>query len=932
MPEAGSREPRSLERLRRTLVIVVCALTAGAAFADTGGWHTLPVPGGRATLSRLGIPEGRERAAVMIDLIRRLHFSIGDTAPLTAALRELAKQGDATDGGVVVLSPLSAQAWAEVLGRPIAPARLVVEILNDERARLLHHGLAGLDVVTRQWFEGPRELLRWLYLNDAAVRSFALFAPAVRVADGAVSIPGGAAAEARWSEVLDSTPRRADQFVRRLFERDAGRTAGLYFVTAAVDEPRRTFILGGHLPPASRAPAFRLLIASFAACYPPRSTAYPFVLRPHDGALLLAEIEVGEAGRLAGPRGRDIWQEVLGDAIRSAPGGTPGDDVDAAWLVDVLCSALAEDRRGVFGTFLAGQRLFADVPAADRADVIAALKARRAYPALFLALEQAGLRRSQTYAAAARHAARVSQISDAGRSITALRGYQGALMLVLNATTAGTLTPDAAAALVESLASGDVTDGRDNGRVAGWIASRWMPAVASVLRPKSGLSAEQTVAAALAGPDPPTLPAMQWEGQRYVVDVAGTVRQRLSDVRARQGGVSLDTVLALNRAAQAIRAGALTPAQVKALRSEFETMARGLETFEAATEYDNDALNPAEAVARAAKELPNLSTEGSRARAGAVAADLVATVDFLLAHVLASWAYAPYLGAADGGALVGGDSSLRHVLGVRAAGRDRGRLRWELAVTPAARGAINGSLLGVQAGLASWSLRRLSSDRVPPPPAIDSNDAIPLTLTATFSNPRRLRDADLTALAAARVKGASLVASARTDAARLVELAQQAAMSPWRRAVLPWMVQGEPGRIEDQFSAIELLRLGGLDLDGVAAWGSIAMAAHTLRLRAPAPWIPEVFAGRTGDGIVGPYGMELMLRVAIVMADLKLPAALAAPVLAYAMRDHLDRVRPVHGADVEAFARQARALTRQQVEDYVGALAAVGPLRPAASQ
>jgi hypothetical protein len=50
--------------------------------------------------------------------------------------------------------------------------------------------------------------------------------------------------------------------------------------------------------------------------------------------------------------------------------------------------------------------------------------------------------------------------------------------------------------------------------------------------------------------------------------------------------------------------------------------------------------------------------------------------------------------------------------------------------------------------------------------------------------------------------------------------------------------------------------------------------------------------------------------------------------LSYAMRDFLDAVRPSHPADFEAFSRQARLLDRMTVEDYLGAIAAVGALRP----
>jgi hypothetical protein len=72
-----------------------------------------------------------------------------------------------------------------------------------------------------------------------------------------------------------------------------------------------------------------------------------------------------------------------------------------------------------------------------------------------------------------------------------------------------------------------------------------------------------------------------------------------------------------------------------------------------------------------------------------------------------------------------------------------------------------------------------------------------------------------------------------------------------------------------------------------------------------------------------------MLRIARILAELKLPAPLASSVMAYAMRDFLDHAKPAHGADIGAFVRQARALDRRAVEDYLGAIAAVGPLRPA---
>ena len=546
----------------------------------------------------------------------------------------------------------------------------------------------------------------------------------------------------------------------------------------------------------------------------------------------------------------------------------------------------------VFATLLAGHRTFRGVSAAELPDVAAALRARRDYPALFMALEHATVRRSRTYAAAARHAALLSRIDDVERSLTAVRQFQGAVALTLNARVADTLTAAAADTLIESLAAVTLVDGRYDGRIVEWLVQHWLPAVRQGLRARDGLSAEQTVAAALAGPANMPLPTVQWEGHAYMVDPAGAMRQRLLEIRARQRGVPLDTVIALYQAARA--------------RANLDAFVPQLQSFTAADEYQGDALDPAEALTRA---------------------DTMRVVDFLTAHVLPSWAYAPYLGTPDRGALVGGDGSLRHRLGVRLMGRDRLQLRWQIPMSPAARGSMQGSIVGVQTGLATWSLRRLASDAVPAAPAIDSNDTMPLTLTAALINPRRLTDADLSHLAAVQAKGTEAVLQARTDPARLDVLASTAALSPWTRAILPWIAREEPERVDDQFSPTERARLGGLKDVELAAWGSVWMPSGSLTPRIPRDRFHELYAGRTTDGIVGGRSIDVVLRIAAYLSELKLPASLAAPVLQFAMRDHLDRVRPFHAADADAFARQARTLTRTQVEDYVGALPAIGPLR-----
>jgi hypothetical protein len=157
-------------------------------------------------------------------------------------------------------------------------------------------------------------------------------------------------------------------------------------------------------------------------------------------------------------------------------------------------------------------------------------------------------------------------------------------------------------------------------------------------------------------------------------------------------------------------------------------------------------------------------------------------------------------------------------------------------------------------------------------------------------------------------------------------------MSPWRLAVLPWLIAEEPERLAEQFTLTHRARLGGLRAADADAWGTAVLAMGCLCLRMPAARIPELVAGRPADGIVGGQSADLMMRIAMLLSDLRLPAELAAPVLSYAMRDFLDAVRPSHAGDFDAFSRQAQLLDPTTVEDYIGAIAAVGALRPVVQQ
>jgi hypothetical protein len=99
-----------------------------------------------------------------------------------------------------------------------------------------------------------------------------------------------------------------------------------------------------------------------------------------------------------------------------------------------------------------------------------------------------------------------------------------------------------------------------------------------------------------------------------------------------------------------------------------------------------------------------------------------------------------------------------------------------------------------------------------------------------------------------------------------------------------------------------------------------------LRMPDAQPW--ELRAGRAATGALATRGADVGLRVAEALAELKLSAALAPAVVAYAMQDVIDFARPAFFDDWSAFQKTARDLSRERLMDYISAIAADGALIP----
>jgi hypothetical protein len=127
------------------------------------------------------------------------------------------------------------------------------------------------------------------------------------------------------------------------------------------------------------------------------------------------------------------------------------------------------------------------------------------------------------------------------------------------------------------------------------------------------------------------------------------------------------------------------------------------------------------------------------------------------------------------------------------------------------------------------------------------------------------------------------------------------------------------------------LALGGVMASpALEAWGASGMQAFgclCTRFIAPDTW--RLLAGRPQMALAAAAVPDLNLRIAAMLAELRLPAILAKPVLASAVQDFIEDAAPVDGSDWWALSRAARAVSRERIEDYVAAAASIdGALVP----
>jgi hypothetical protein len=951
----------SLLRLLCSTIVAVFQLHSAAAAAVS---EDVPLPGGTIALAQaLGIDPAPDRGRFVYEISRLLYNSPEGRKPAAEAyllaLRQSASRGRPsidTRPGELVPVPLTADIWSTaIFHRTIAPRDLVTAIIIDRSAALLCVGLASLDDVTLAFFADHPQLLERIYERSAPI--FALIAPSVRVQGNRVVPFGGgagqeqrAAVDALWEGVVLEKVTRPERFLQQLLELNDGRLAYVYDVIGELDPARRAFALGLWLPDAAvRATRFRMLTVAAGSYRESHMRTLPLGRSSYDLMMTLSRVEVGADGTPAPPAARGFWSRVfsghdLPDDAGRQMRGIEEDPIDAAWLADTLGSIDARARADRLDQISFGQRMFGAADDAARADVFIAVRALSRYRMLMWTLERIGLRTPSLYAAAARQAARIGAI-DGRRGFEAQAQFQGGLAILARAAMVTTLDAAKTRTLIEQLVALPLTE---EGRYAGAVA-RWLRTdLAGAIKPAD--TTELAVLAAMSGPpsgDGAIARPVTWEGQAYRLDLGAAERQRLRIVREKQEGAPLDAALDMAAAARALASEKIAVADVEAIVEKLTAAASDLprrigRDNEEAPPGVAPAANAREALRKVLEELTRDVRNKDVKHVGRVGQALTELSDTVLADVLLSIAYAADVGDPDGTVMLAEDVSRRHDFGLGLRdGELRLRAAWavpRVEVNPGVPWHVSGSLLGLDIGLAPLALRRLNFERVLEAPRLTSNERDTFALSVSLLNPFALRDADRDAIADAVARGQRRIgalrnggqAAARTAAEQAFEtIADELSIEGWRRRAVRWMLAHEADRVPSMFTLTELLTLGGGRPADFRTWGMsmlVVQGCVCSRLTPPGHW--PTLLGRPPLGMTATAVADVHLHVAIMLKEMRLPAAVAKVVLSGAVQDFIDETRSTDDADWLSMVRSARAATRDHIEDYIAAATAAGPFVP----
>ena len=119
---------------------------------------------------------------------------------------------------------------------------LLDTILNDSAVARLYWALSRIEPETAGFLQQSIGLQK--LVPFAAVLDF--YGRELSISGGRISVPGGAAAESAWNDLVGASPTNPSAFVQRLLARDKGWLAAYFDVLSRTNREQQAYFTDSH--------------------------------------------------------------------------------------------------------------------------------------------------------------------------------------------------------------------------------------------------------------------------------------------------------------------------------------------------------------------------------------------------------------------------------------------------------------------------------------------------------------------------------------------------------------------------------------------------------------------------------------------------------------------------------------------------------------
>jgi hypothetical protein len=251
---------------------------------------------------------GQKGSILMTADAERAFLTTDSGFPLTA-LEEALEKGTTfsyafPSSSVPVL--FNENAWRGISSVKNRNAQSLIDILlHEPPVDRLYWAMSNMDAETRNALEHAPGLSRLLPYAPA----LDFYGTQICIRDGRVVLPGGAAAESGWRDLVQANPKSPGDFVLRLVSTDNGWLAVYFDTLSRVDATQQAYL--------TASPRLRHLYEAF---HEPEPTAYPAraVFRRAPALLMLfTRVRTDRDGEMRIPGTLETWKQILAEKTDS---------------------------------------------------------------------------------------------------------------------------------------------------------------------------------------------------------------------------------------------------------------------------------------------------------------------------------------------------------------------------------------------------------------------------------------------------------------------------------------------------------------------------------------------------------------------------------------------------------------------------------------